>query len=182
MAPVLIVVFAAASLLGYALLRDTAPVESAASLGSWLGKSALGPTEETPIDVDYRLPPFVAKITDSAPIKQPETLPSAEPPTTAVEAPAVLPSAEPPSSIETAPPAPAKAEPASPRKPAARAKKTVRRAATVPAPAAANRAADDRATQQLIERDVERLGTDSVPPATDIGPTYPPGYIEAPIK
>src|SRR5688572_33019043 len=46
MAPVLLVVFAAASLLGYALLRNNAPVETASSVGNWLGNSSLGPTED----------------------------------------------------------------------------------------------------------------------------------------
>ena len=187
MAPVLLVVFGAASLLGYALLRNTAaPVETATSLGSWVSKSTLGPTEETPIEVDYQLPPLVARISDSARARKPETPPTVEPPS-AAPAPAVIPSVEPPSPVEAAAPAPPKAEPkraSQPKPTAARSAraKPARRAPVVAAPAA-GREADDRATQQLIERDVERLGTESVPAVEpDTGATYPPGYIEAEIK
>jgi hypothetical protein len=183
MAPVLLVVFAAASLLGYALLRTTAPAETATSLGSWLAQSTLGPTEETPIERDYRLPPLVARISGpggGAPLLAPPAPADVEAPSD--EAPVAQPQApEPPSTSEKAP---VRAEPDS--KPRASAKppavrpargKQARRAAAV------SREVDDRATQRLIEGEVDRLN-DSVQAGerTESDSTYPPGYIEAEVK
>jgi hypothetical protein len=185
MAPVLVVVFAAASLLGYALLRNNAPVETATSVGNWLGDTSLGPTEETPVEVDYRLPPLVAKISSSPGAASAPAAGIGQPAEAAP--PEVVPSTEPPVAPE---PAPAKAEPQSPAEPKraasrpARAKPARRTAPdTVPYPAV-GREADDRATQQLIEREADRVRNESAPARdeSESGETYPPGYIEAEIK
>ncbi len=185
MAPVLLVLFGAASLLGYALLRTTAPVDTAASVGSWLGKSTLGPTEETPIQVDYQLPPLVAKISSAAPSPQAPSPASTEAPNDSASV--VEPSVEAPS-----PPEPAKAEPAKAEPPKAAAKPAVARARAkaarrAPAPVdvpypAVGHEADDRATQQAIEREVEELREKPPGDKPEQGETYPPGYIEAETK
>jgi hypothetical protein len=191
MAPVLIVVFAAASLLGYALLRNNASgetVDTAVSLGSWLGKRTLGPTEEAPIEAQYPLPPFVAKISSALPSAEAPAPASTEPPSDSA-APVEEPSVEPPSVVPEPPAAKAEPEPtrAAPAKPAARARtKPARRARApvdVPYPAVGHEA-DDRATRELNEREAERLREQQAPAEdrTGEGETYPPGYIEAEIK
>jgi outer membrane biosynthesis protein TonB len=185
MAPVLIVVFAAASLLGYALLRNSAPVEAASSVRNWVGNTSLGPTEETPIDVDYRPAPLVAKISSSVPAPPPTasevTAPADAEPT---EVPSVEP-ASPPEVPQTKPEAAVQPKPAAPRAARAKPARPARRAAPAEAPyPAVGREADDRATQELIEREAERLRKESTtaPEPSESGETYPPGYIEAEIK
>ena len=185
MAPVLLVVFAAASLVGYALLRDTKAVSTVTGMGSWLGNRTLGPTEETPIEVDYELPPLVAKISSSPETSRAPAPPEGQPPAAAAP-PVVLPSSEAPPSPPEPPPVVAKPKRATPPSAAkAPRAKPARRAAPdeVPYPAVGHEA-DDRATRDLIEREVDRLGDDAtpVPRGNDNAATYPPGYIEAEIK
>jgi hypothetical protein len=190
MAPVLIVVFGAASLLGYALLRNNASgetVETAVSVRSWLGNRTLGPTEEASTEAQYQLPPFIAKISSATPAAEAPTPASSEPPSEAA-APVVEPSVAEPSAPE---PPQAKAEPepkrAVPAKPAparaARAKPARRASAPVDVPyPAVGHEADDRATRELNEREADRVREQAPADQTEQGEMYPPGYIEAEIK
>jgi|RhiMethySRZTD1v2_1073278.scaffolds.fasta_scaffold02419_12 hypothetical protein len=186
MAPVLLVIFAAASLLGYALLQSRAPVDVARSFGTWTFAPSLGPTEETPVERDVKLPPIVAKIPESSagiPAKQPAPAESAE--STAAEPDATVPAPTPEPEAKAEPEAPQVAPVA---KPAPDKAKPVQRAAAqrrpgAPRAAAIDPAREDEATRRLIERQVEGLKQRSAQDRDEpAGETYPPGYIEAEIR
>ncbi len=183
MAPVLLVIFAAASLLGYALLQSRAPVDVARSFGTWTFAPSLGATEEAPVERDVQLPPIVARIPEStAGTPAPSPAPADTDGSRAAE-------------LDTTVPAPASepaatAEPAAPKaapvaKPAPAKPKPVQRAAAVrrpgvPRAAAIDPAREDEATRRLIERQVDGLKQNSARDQDEpAGETYPPGYIEA---
>jgi hypothetical protein len=182
MAPVLLVVFGAASLLGYALLRGSAPVEAARSVNTWTrwtSAPALGPTEDNPVDPGYTLPPIVARISHSgAPPAPAATAPAPSAEELAAELDQTVPAPEPEALPREAPAANSPALKVQAAKPAPPARR-----GTAPRAAAIDPAREDEATRQLIERQLDRLDPN---PPSDQKPadeaTYPPGYIEAEIR